>query len=166
MTSGPAILNRPPAVLWGILLAALWQAAGVWGDLRHSPYLAGGVAALLLWMTPVAAWWVWPGPRPWRRRPGMVLAWAALAALALGATGDLNVLRHAALALALAALWNWRPERLIWLAGAVVWLPAAGWLASRCELSAETVMALRWVAAVTLAAGGIGSVFQEKRRPL
>jgi len=117
-------------------------------------------------MMPVAVWWVWPGPRPWRRWPGLVLAWAALVALALGVTGDLNVLRHAALALALAALWNWRPERLVWLAGAVVWLPAAGWLASRCELSAETVVALRWVAALALAAGGICSVFQEKRRPV
>lgn len=164
MTAAPATLSRPPAGLWGILLVALWQAAGVWGDLRHSPYLAGGAAALVLWMTPVAAWWLWPGPRPWRRGPGLVLGWAALAALALGATGDLNVLRHAALALVLAALWNWRPERLIWLAGAVVWLPAAGWMASHSGLTPGTVMALRWAAAAMLAAGGMWSVFQEKRR--
>ncbi len=166
MMPGPAILNRPPAVLWGILLAALWQAAGIWADLRHSPYLAGGVAALLLWMTPVAVWWGWPGPRPWRRGPGMAFGWAALAALAVGATGDLNVLRHLALALAVAALWNWRPERLVWLAGAVVWLPAAGWLVSRLGLASGTVMALRWGAAVLLAAGGIWSVYREKGRQL
>lgn len=162
----PVVLNRPPVVLWGILLAAGWQAAGLWGDLRHSPYLAGGVPALILWMAPVAAWWLWPGPRPWRRGPGMVLSWGALAALALGATGDLNALRHVALALALAALWNWRPERVAWLAGAVVWLPAAGWLASRWGLTAGTVTVLRWGAAVTLAAGGIWSVAREKRRQL
>ena len=166
MTPEPVILSRPPVVLWGILLAALWQAAGLWGDLIYSPYLAGGVAALLLWVAPVVAWWLWPGARPWRQGPGMVLGWTALAVLALGTTGDLNVLRHLALALAVAALWNWRPERLIWLAGALVWLPAAGWMASRWGMTAGTVMALRWVIAVTLVAAGMWSVFQEKRRQL
>ena len=53
----------------------------------------------------------------------------ALAALVGGALREMNLLRHLALALALGGLvfrsgWGF----WLWLASALAWLPAAGWL--------------------------------------
>ncbi|MFA5205084.1 MAG: hypothetical protein WC708_11845 [Lentisphaeria bacterium] len=162
MPEMPSPTCRPPLVLWGVLAAAVWQSAGLWTDL-DSPYLVGGLPALVLWSCPVALWWLGPGPRLWNRRPGQILVWLALLCLLGGILADLNVLRHGALAFSLAALWSWRRERLLWLAGAALWLPAGGWAACRMiNFPPNVLMGLRVAVAILLALFGAWSVAREK----
>jgi hypothetical protein len=152
---------RTSVVEWGVLAFCVWQGWGVISAWRHSPYDRLGWLAFLVWLGPVlvgraecgvqnaesgvqsgergrgAAW------RVWMSGLGLVCA-------VVGVIGDLNVLRHAGLALAIAGLavtgWRW----LGWLGLAVCWMPAVGWLGQ--GLAVSQVGALR-VGAAGLALG-------------
>ncbi len=127
------------------------------GDLvaawRHAPYDRFGWVAALAWLGLVAG----QGARTKaRENRWLVAAWIFSF---LGVAGNLNVARHAALALAGAA-WaggGW-VRGLVVMGVAVFWMPALGWGAR--GLGAEAVNGLRLAGAV---ACGLAIWFQERR---
>lgn len=116
-----------------------WQSLpGLVNAWRHSPFDRLGWLAFLLWLAP----WMAALHAPNRDAPMLRrMSWAALPTLVAAALGDLNVLRHMALVLALAA--SFRPRRLAWtwLVLGVCWMPALGWMGA--QLKAPGVIILR-----------------------
>lgn len=124
---------------------------------RWTPYDQFGWLAFALWLAPV--WWHarrWPGERPEVR-----FAVGAVVLLTLGAAADINAVRHAALALAVAA-FHPPAGRWLWLAAALSWMPAAGWVASRYGLAPGDFAFGRVVLA--MAAGGWSLALAMRQR--
>lgn len=141
----------------GLGLATLVWCLAWSGDLvaawRHAPYDRFGWVAALAWLALVA---VLGARTKARENRWLVVAWIFSF---LGIAGNLNVARHAALALAGAA-WvggGWMRGLAVMVAAAS-WMPALGWGAR--GLGAEAVNGLRLAGAV---ACGLAIWFQERR---
>jgi hypothetical protein len=130
----------------GLTLAVLaysaWQAQGLWTAWRHSPYDRLGWLSFVLWLLP-ALWLLTRRPvLPTSERAPLALTALALALALSGEVLDLNALAYAALAVAWAALMPVTAGLLVWIVGAVSWMPALGWLA-HTGLVPSVVSALR-----------------------
>ena len=106
-----------------VVFAAL-QAHSLLTAWLDSPYDRAGSVAFLLWLTPAGHMlWRYRGRGPTNRT--MVLT--ALAISLAGGVCNLNVLKYAALALAIAGRWPMRGMREIgWLALSLAWMPVFG----------------------------------------
>jgi exosortase/archaeosortase family protein len=122
----------------GALLAyASWRTRDLLTTWFSAPFDRFGWAAFALWILPLA--WVSESPRGQRRH----LFWAAgVVLIVLGDVGDLNVCHHAGLAL---VLMGFAPARmsLLWALGAIAWIPAFGWVASRLGFSPVVFATMR-----------------------
>lgn len=89
-----------------------------------SPYDRAGSVAFLLWLSPaVRMLWRYQGRGPTNR----IMVLTALAISLTGGICDLNVLKYAALALAIAGRWPMRGAREVaWLALSLAWMPVFG----------------------------------------
>jgi hypothetical protein len=115
--------------LWLPVVAAAyvaWNARDVASAWLHSPFDRFGWLAALIWISPAVRYFARN-----RRAVEMGWIWAGVVATLAGSLADLNVLKHAGLALAAAALpaRNTRPAWAfcLWLASAPCWMPALGW---------------------------------------
>ena len=87
-----------------------------------------------------------------------LLTAAALLALVAGAVLEINVLRHLAFALGLAALaprgrWGFFP----WLAASIAWMPAVGWVTAGWPSALPDIF--RWLVALS----GVAAWFLSSR---
>ena len=124
-----------------------WQASALLTAWRHSPLDRLGWLTFLVWLAPVF------NNLAKSRTTKPQLPLFSVAALALTVAGrllDLNALLCAALAISLTALLLPSPRGVVWLAGALAWMPAFGWLAHALPVNA--VAASRLILA-TVASG-------------
>lgn len=123
-----------------ICLYAAWNARDLVAAWRHSPYDRFGWLAFLLWSFPAAL--------AAARRADASAAWfgAGLAVSLAGEVVDLNIVKHAGLAIAIAGFFKTRAATLVWLACALGWMPALGWALNAS--GAVAVNALRILAAI------------------
>ncbi len=125
-----------------VLFYCAWEARALLDAWRHSPLDAFGWAAFLIWIFPAAI-------VVWRRRPQKLeplLLGAGLLLSFAGAIGSLHLLSYWGLAFAVAGFGRISVFSLIWLAGAIGWMPMFGWFnnglsgvvvaASRCTIAA------------------------------
>lgn len=152
--------ERVRGVPYGVRLAALLFCALLCADLvrtwHDSPFDRGGQAMLALWLLPVLAALL----ASWRTADAGVrqahipsLPVLALVLLLVGTATSLNVLKHAALALAAAAFLPLSGWTLLWFGLAVSWMPALGWVAS--GLGVKGVVGLRLGLSLVAAAAGL-----------
>jgi hypothetical protein len=88
---------------------------------RHSPYDAWGWVALLVWLAPL-------GRRHGAGEPLLLWSYAGLALALLGQLVEMNTLKYAGFATAVAAFAPMRSWRgWVWWITASAWLPALGW---------------------------------------
>lgn len=144
-----------------------WVTRGLWETWIWTPYDRLGWLAFFLWLLPV----LWPGAAAWR---GALSLWtrrlvlgAAVGFFLLGAAADINALHHAGLAAVIVSFAR-RPGYVFWAAGAIAWMPAAGWFGSRLGLDPAQFAVCRVLVAALAAAWGLGVLRQElvARRPL
>ena len=153
---------RARQVRYGVGLATLLFCALMCADLprtwHDSPFDRGGQAILALWFLPVLVAVLAPwraGAAGGRYAHSSLLAAISLGLLMLGTAASLNVLQHAALALAAAAFMPRSGWTLLWLGLAVSWMPALGWATD--GLGVPMVVGLRLGLSLgALAAGLLG----------
>lgn len=115
---------------WGVLGFCVWQAADLVTAWRHSPFDRLGWLALGIWLAPtlVSAFrYRAVEPLPLKRRDAL-LCWLALLVCLIGILTDMHCLKHAALALACAAITPAFRFWGLWFALSLAWMPALGWL--------------------------------------
>lgn len=135
-----------------VLAYCVWSAGDLIVAWRHSPYDQLGSVSFLVWLAPA----VWRGLRQ-GTASGNGTASPTLTALALvlvvaGRILEVNALLYLALALAIGALTPQLGRHGLWLAGAISWMPALGWLATGLPPAAVGVLRL-------LIAGVAGAVW-------
>ncbi len=131
--------QQPPFVELTVLLFAVWQSQDLLNAWQHSPHDRFGWIALLVWLTPLVARLTGGSIASAKANP--FLLGGAIFAGALSSLTELHFFGHIALALALAG-WlkiSWR--KLIWVATALAWMPALGWLLA--DLSSPIIITLR-----------------------
>jgi exosortase/archaeosortase family protein len=144
-----------PSLPWANLLllaGAAFYARGLIASWRWTPYDQLAWLAFLIWLSPLS----WAGSRPreyFSRRHGGLL-WVACGLFLAGAATDINAIHHAALAVVLAGLYRRDAGWLMWLLGAVAWMPAAGWLGSRFGIEPANFSCCRLALATATAVGG------------
>jgi exosortase/archaeosortase family protein len=144
-------LARGPWLELAVLGYCAWRSAELFSTWFTNPYDRLGWLAFSVWTLPLLLRRRNEGvSTSWIQSPAFVAAGVAL--VLLGDIGQLNVSKHAGLALVLAGFAPAR-GRLLWAAGAVAWVPALGWFASRFGVSPAYLAAVRVTIAV-LAAGG------------
>lgn len=135
-----------------------WQARDL--DWVSTPAVRWGGFAFALWCLPV----VWNQVQAIRLEiaKGYTLPLLLLAILfsLVGTLGSLRVLKHVGLALALAGTLSFSFSQLFWLATAVAWMPAFGWLAR--SFSLQTIHMLQFLI-VGVGAGAL-LAWQSTRR--
>jgi hypothetical protein len=128
-----------------------WQASSLLTAWRHSPFDRLGWLSFAIWL---AAAVVAVVRHPTRPENSTLLAFAAVALALLGRLLDLNALLSGALALSVCSLVPGSGRRLLWLAGAISWMPALGWLAhgfpSLAVAGARVLLALAAAAVLLL----------------
>jgi hypothetical protein len=83
---------------------------------------------LLIWSLPILVFWILRTPLTFTFNP-YLLAIALLSSL-VGNLGSLNTICYAGLAFALASFVPYTPWTIFWIAGAISWMPAIGWIGS------------------------------------
>lgn len=145
-----------------LLVYACWCARGLVSTWIWTPFDRFAWLAFALWLLPA----VWP-PREtssrampdWFRH---CLLAAGLAALLLGNVADVNFLYHVALA-AIVTSFSRRAGYVIWAVGALSWLPASGWVASRFGVDPAVFAAVRVAAGLVTAVWGLGIIYRKHR---
>lgn len=147
---------------WGVLALCAWQSADLVTAWAHSPFDRYGWLALALWLAPVfAAAFGFRAALPASRR-SFHLAWLALFTCLTGVLTEMHFLQHAALALAgVAVTPRFRLDNL-WLALALAWMPALGWLLGGLPVSGVAAIRLALTAVAALLV--LVSVRQNFRR--
>ncbi len=130
-----AIASKPdsyegliPALFMSILSAAL-ALPSLWDAWQHDLYSTGGLTAFLIWLTTL-------GAVSFRQRQTAgphSFTWIAISGLLCmaGSITSLHVCHHLALVAAFCGLTMKVSRGWIAAVGALAWLPACGWLASR-----------------------------------
>lgn len=134
---------RRPWLEMALLGYAVVRCRDLFSAWFSAPFDALGWVAFAIWLLPLAfaarrhglPRFGAGGHRGW-------FAGAGLALTFLGDAGDVNVGHHVGLALILIALAP-RAGRTLWACGAVAWLPALGWAASRAGLTPQTIALAR-----------------------
>lgn len=103
-----------------------WQASDLLAAWRHSPFDRCGWLSFMIWLTPVVIGMIRGSPTV---TDTTLFTWLALIAVLGGRLLDLNALLCGALALSLAGFVPPGTRRIVWLVGALAWMPALGWLA-------------------------------------
>ncbi len=124
-----------------------WQATDLGTAWRsHSPEAWGGLM-LALWLVPAirSAFRDSESDRPQER-----LLAAAVCLSFVGQITWLNCLQHLALALAIAGWRQPQPHQRVWLAAALLWMPACGWFVDGVFAGWETLLRIAAIAATTI----------------
>jgi hypothetical protein len=103
-----------------------WQASDLLAAWRHSPFDRWGWLSFLIWSAPVVLGII----NPARSVGGSTLftVFALITSLG-GRLLNLNAVLYFALAFSLAGFVPSGARRIVWLVGALAWMPAFGWLA-------------------------------------
>lgn len=126
----------------------LWQASDLVISWRHSPFDRLGWLSFLIWSIPA----IQTIASVTRRCKGSALFTAfALFTVLIGRILDVNALLCGALALSLAGLASPRSGRLLWLVGALAWMPALGWFCRGLPVWSVCALRLTLATAATLA---------------
>lgn len=134
---------RWPAL--AVLAYAAWNASDLIGAWRHSPFDHAGWIAFLVWLLPAL-------PAMVRFRPvDAVRPAVALVLSFCGSMAQLNVMEHAALAVAVGMPARKGLATWVWLAGAVSWMPALGYACGEMGLGVGAAGVLRVVLAAIAA---------------
>lgn len=112
-----------------IALYCVWGARDMIRAWQTSPFDRLGWLVLILWSLPLALLWL--DRKAETKGANPILLGTGLCLSTLGYLGSLNVLQHCGLACAVVALRPWSWGSAIWLATAVAWMPALGWVGSR-----------------------------------
>ena len=147
---------------WGVLAFCAWQSSNLVTGWRHSPFDRLEWLALGIWLAPTLAsvgGFLAAGPAGKR---GIWLAWLALAACLAGILTDMHFLKHGALALACAAVTPPFRFDIAWLALAVAWMPALGWIVRGVPASGVVGIRLALASlAALIALAGVRSGFRR-----
>lgn len=143
-----------------VLAYAAFCSRGLVESWRWTPFDRLAWLAFVLWLLPV--WWS-------TRQPGAVKGYSAccfvaVGLLLLGAAADINAFHHAGLACAFAAFHR-LGGRWVWFAGAVAWMPIAGWFGSRLGLTPEQFGTARLLVAGLAVAWTVGFELWRRGRP-
>jgi hypothetical protein len=133
-----------------ILLFCAWSSSELLVSWQDSPLERKAWIALLLWSAPLLLYYTFPSLFPKREKPALLLLTLALCLTLLAIIGSLNTLAYFGLATALAALLPPSLHKIAWIALAIVWMPAFGWLASYTQ--SDQILPMR----LLLAAGAGG----------
>ena len=112
----------------GVALFCAVQNRVLWIAWRQSPRDRLGDLTFLIWLLP-ALWIAFRKPANPPRSGVPIFSVAALMMATVGFITDVNALNAVALALSVAALLPRPAASLVWLLGAVGWMPAFGWYA-------------------------------------
>jgi exosortase/archaeosortase family protein len=144
-----------------LLAYAGWCASGLVATWIWTPFDRLGWLAFAVWLLPLVA--------PARDAVGRMPPWTRIGALAVGLgallagnVADVNFFYHVGLA-AILTSFNRRRGYLLWAMGAVAWLPASGWFASRAGIDPSTFAFIRVFLASVATAWGLG-LFSWARR--
>ena len=147
---------------WGVLAFCAWQSSNLVTGWRYSPFDRLEWLALGIWMAPTlasAAGFLPAGPAGKR---GVYLAWLALVACLAGILTDMHFLKHGALALACAAVTTPSRFEIAWIALAVAWMPALGWIVRGVPASGVVGIRLALASlAALIALAGVRSGFRR-----
>ena len=144
--SSPMVLPSSLVFRFFVLAYCLWQAADLIDTWRWHAAESWGWLLFGIWLVPAVVGAI-RGRGEDRPQTGLLVA--ALVFALIGQITWLNVLQHVALALAIA---GWRqPVRgqWVWLAAAVLWMPASGWLLARFAGGWEMVLRFGGIVAVS-----------------
>jgi hypothetical protein len=72
----------------------------------------------------------------------------------------LNALKYVGLALALSSFLPWHPILIIWILGAISWMPALGWVGSHYFPSNVTIV--RFIIACLASAVAVWHLYRKK----
>ena len=162
---GEGIDHRNQILGAGIVVSlfALAMAIDLPSAWRHSPYDRLGGVAFLLWILPVLV----SMARQLRQAGPADLAaslhWpvVALMLVMLGTVTSLHVVKHMALACAVAFFLPRGPWRAFWLLLAISWMPVLGWAMASCGAGLGVVHAGRLMLALLAVACGMASARQR-----
>ena len=124
-----------------------WQAAELLNAWRHSPFDRLGWLSFLIWLIPVAICFIR------HNSPATDSVFFIILALIMAVIGrllEVNALMGIALAFSLAGFVPSSMQRMFWLAGAISWMPALGWLAHNLPVYMVVATRLLLVVATTL----------------
>lgn len=138
-----------------LLASAAWSARGLVPTWVWTPYDRLGWLAFALWLAPVLRRPRAPHPQAMREGLRVSLLAAGLLTALLGRVADINFLHHASLAFLIASTSR-RAGFVIWTAGAVAWMPVAGWIGSRLGFEPAAFAGLRVLVAGGAAVWGLG----------
>lgn len=138
-----------------VLAYCVWQSSDLLLWWRPSSTEFWGWLLFGIWLVPAAVGAI-RGRGEDRPQTGLLVA--ALVFALIGQITWLNVLQHVALALAIA---GWRQPlrgQWVWLAAAVLWMPASGWLLAGVAGGWEMMLRLGGIVAVS---GGVMAVWRR-----
>ena len=121
-------MREIPLIVWATLfLTSFNYLVHGWHD---------NILLFLVWIIPVIVFWAltnmpYGDPKP--------LVISALVTYLISMIIDLNILSHLALALSIAAFIPLSLSSLIWIAGALFWIPASGWILNKVNLNYDIV---------------------------
>lgn len=127
---------RPVWLALAVVVYCLWQSRALLGAWQAAPLDRFGWFALVLWVAPLA--WSWRRRFDRGETPALPLLAIGLGFAFVGSVGEVNALRYAGLACALAGTGAWHWRRLPWLLAAVSWMPVFGYFVS--EISPALVL--------------------------
>ncbi len=127
-----------------IILYCAWGVRDLVRAWQTSPFDRFGWLILIVWCLPLALLWL--DRKAETKGANAILLGTGLCVSALGCLGSLNVLQHCGLACAIVGLRPWSWGSAIWLATAIAWMPALGWVGSRLFPGSVTFVRLFIVA--------------------
>ena len=96
----------------------------------------GNILLFLVWIIPVIVFWAFTN-MPYGDPKPLVIS--SLVTYLISMIIDLNILSHLALALSIAAFIPLSLSSLIWITGALFWIPASGWMLNKVNLNYDIV---------------------------
>lgn len=135
-------MDKPPFyVAIAILIFCIWDASGITAGWVLAPYESFAWVAFIIWIFPlIYAWLIIPNRKFPKFQTASFLFLALFFAI-VGMMASLNILQHLSLAFAIGAFIPWSRGMLLWMLGAVSWIPAFGYFLS--DHSVVAVASLR-----------------------
>jgi hypothetical protein len=162
-TRAGAWARNAPWLEFTLLAYGAWRCHGLLQTWFTAPYDQLGWLAFAFWILPLglnAQSIGLPTAGSGRKRPWCLAA--GLALICLGDAGAINALKHLGLALILIGFAP-RSGRKLWALGAIAWMPALGWAASRLGVDPAGVGMGRAVIAMCSCAWWLGAQQTECR---
>lgn len=117
-------MREVPLIVWATLFLTSFN------YLIHGWH--GNFLLFLIWIIPAVLFWTLTN-NPYGDPKPVVLA--ALVTYLASMIVDLNILSHLALALSIAAFIPLSIPSLIWIFGALFWIPSTGWILNKADLN-------------------------------